>query len=69
MDRLQALHSWTLAGAYASFDEDRKGSLAPGKLADFVLLDHDIMTVEPRQILQTKVLRTYLGGKLVYEAR
>jgi len=69
MDRAQALHSWTLAGAYASFDEDRKGSLTPGKLADFVLLDHDIMTVEPGEILKTKVLRTYLGGKLVYEAR
>ena len=68
LSREEALKSWTLDGAYAAFEEKIKGSLEPGKLADFILLDHDIMTVAPREILQTKVILTVLGGKIVYEA-
>ena len=69
LTRSQALHSWTLGGAYAAFEEKQKGSIEPGKLADLVLLDHDIMTAEPREVLSTKVKMTILGGKIVYEAR
>ena len=66
MTREEALKSITLWPAYAAFMEADVGSLTPGKLADFVVLDTDIMRVEPRQILQTQVLSTWLGGKRVY---
>jgi len=49
--------------------ENDVGSLSAGKYADFVILDQDIMTVPARQVLATRVLRTVLGGKTVYEAR
>jgi len=68
LSRQEALESWTLDGAYAAFEEKQKGSLEAGKLADFILLDHDIMTVPPADILKTKVTLTVLGGKIVYEA-
>ncbi len=66
MTRAEALKSWTLDGAYASFSENDRGSLTPGKLADFVMLSADIMKVPPRGILQTSVLMTVVGGKIVY---
>ena len=66
MTREEALESWTLGGAYAAFEEDRKGSLAPGKLADFVMLSADIMTIPPRQIPATRVQMTVVGGEVVY---
>jgi predicted amidohydrolase YtcJ len=66
MTREEALRTWTIEGAYAAFEEKDKGSLIPGKLADFVLLSHDIMKVEPPQILETRVLATVLGGEIVY---
>ena len=69
LTRAEALRSWTLAGAHAAFEEKIKGSIEVGKLADLVLLDRDIMTVEPREISSTKVKITILGGKIVYEAR
>jgi hypothetical protein len=56
----------TLWAAYANFDETRTGSLETGKLADFVVLNTDIMTAEPSKILKTKVKATYLGGAAVY---
>jgi hypothetical protein len=64
--RQEALLSITLWPAYAGFMEDVSGSLTPGKYADFVLLDRDIMTVPESEILGTQVLATYLGGKPVY---
>lgn len=67
MTRSETLESWTLSGAYAAFEEKLKGSLEPGKLADFVVLDRDIMTVAELQIPGTRVLKTFLGGKLVHE--
>jgi len=67
MSREEALRSWTLAGAYAAFEEKIKGTLAPGKLADFVMLSGDIMTVPPPEILKTRVLMTVVGGLVVYE--
>jgi len=66
MTREQALESWTLAGAYAAFEEKSKGSLEPGKLADFIMLSKDIMKVPPTEILNTKVTMTVLGGRIVY---
>jgi predicted amidohydrolase YtcJ len=67
MTREEALKSMTIWAAYASFSERELGSLAPGKYADFVVLDQDIMRVPADLILQTRVLATYLGGKAVYE--
>jgi hypothetical protein len=69
MTRDEALKSMTIWPAYAGFQESIMGSLAPGKLADFVVLDRDIMTVAERDILGTSVIATYIGGKAVYERR
>lgn len=66
MTREEALRSWTLNGAYAAFEEKQKGSLEPGKLADFIVLSRDIMRVPPRDILSTRVTMTVLGGEIVY---
>jgi len=66
MTREEALRSWTAAGAYAAFEEGRKGTIEPGKLADFVLLSQDIMKVPDNQLLKTHVTMTVLGGKIVY---
>jgi predicted amidohydrolase YtcJ len=65
--REEALLSMTLWPAYAAFMEQETGSITPGKYADFVVLDRDIMSVPAEQILGTKVLRTVLGGETVYE--
>jgi predicted amidohydrolase YtcJ len=66
MTREEALLSYTLSNAYAAFDEDRLGSLAPGKLADVVVLSHDIMSVPEDQILEARVDLTILGGEVVH---
>ncbi len=63
----QALAAYTTGSAYAEFMEKDKGTLAPGMLADFVVLDRDLTKVAPPGILKTKVLRTVVGGKTVYE--
>ena len=69
MSREEALRSYTINGAFAAFEEDIKGSLTPGKLADIVILDRDIMTIPEEQILDTRVLHTIVGGKVVYSAQ
>lgn len=69
MTREEALKAMTIWPAYAAFQEKELGSLAPGKYADFVILDQDIMRVAPSGILATRVLATYIGGRPVYEAR
>jgi predicted amidohydrolase YtcJ len=69
MTRDEALRSITLWPAYSAFQENVIGSLTPGKLADFVVLDQDIMRVAPEQVLRTQVLATYVGGKAVYERK
>jgi hypothetical protein len=63
-----ALRHYTRDGAYASFDEEVRGTLTAGKLADFVVLSKDILTVPPSEILTTKVLRTVMGGRDTYRA-
>lgn len=69
LTREEALASWTRGGAYAAFEENEKGTLEPGKLADFVLLSDDIMTAPPAAILKTRVTLTVLGGEIVYEGK
>ena len=64
-----AIYAYTAGAAHAEFAEDTKGRLAPGMLADFVVLDRDITRVAPPEILKTRVLRTVVGGKTVYEAK
>jgi predicted amidohydrolase YtcJ len=64
-----AIAAYTTGAAYAEFAEQEKGRLTPGMLADFVVLDRDITKVAPAEILKTKVLRTVVGGKTVYEAK
>jgi len=64
-----AIAAYTTGAAYAEFAEDKKGMLTPGMLADFVVLDRDITKVAPPEILKTRVLRTVVGGKTVYEAK
>ncbi|HWZ46497.1 MAG TPA: amidohydrolase family protein [Candidatus Saccharimonadales bacterium] len=65
----EAIAAYTTTAARAEFAEEYKGTLAPGMVADFVVLDRDITRIEPAEILKTKVLRTVLGGKTVYEAK
>ena len=67
MSRLEALKSYTINGAYAAFEDDIKGSLTPGKLADITVLSQDIMTVPEEEIPSTEVVYTIVGGKVMYE--
>jgi predicted amidohydrolase YtcJ len=64
--RLSALHAYTTVGAYASFEEDIKGMLKPGMLADFVLLDRDLTAMPAESIRDTQILKTVVGGVVVY---
>ena len=66
MTREEALRSYTLAPAYAAFEEDIKGSIEVGKLADFTVFSKDIMTVPEEEILDTQVDYTIVGGKVLY---
>jgi len=66
--RQEAIRLYTLNNAYLTFEEDRKGSIEKGKLADFIVLDRDILDCPLDQIASTRVLETYVGGKMVYRA-
>jgi len=65
----EAIAAYTSGPAYAEFAEADKGTLEPGKLADFVVLNHDLTRVTPVQVLQTQVLRTVVGGNTVFERK
>ena len=67
MTRAQALRSYTLDAAFGAFEEKAKGSIEPGKLADFTVFSRDLMTIPENQILETEVTMTILGGKVVYQ--
>ena len=65
----QAIAAYTTGSAFAEFSEKEKGVLRPGMLADLVVLDRDISAVSAKEVLETKVLRTVVGGKTVYETK
>jgi hypothetical protein len=64
---MDAIKVYTWNGAYITSEEDIKGSIEEGKLADIVILDTDILTCDPSEIVHTKVLTTILDGKIVYQ--
>lgn len=63
----EALIGYTSAAAYSAFEEDRRGYLSVGMLADLVLLDRDILEIEPAQLLETSVMATVVGGNVVFK--
>jgi len=63
----EALTLYTRNGAYAGFEEDKKGSLAAGKLADFIVVDRDVLSVPADELKDVQVLETWVGGERVYE--
>ena len=63
----EAVRFYTLNNAYATFEENIKGSIKEGKLADLVVLDRDILSVPPRELLDTQVLYTIFDGRIIYE--
>jgi predicted amidohydrolase YtcJ len=63
----EALRAYTSEGAYASFEESLKGTLAPGRLADFVVLERSPFDVPPEQIRDIRVMATAVGGRFVFE--
>jgi predicted amidohydrolase YtcJ len=66
---MQALQLYTRNGAYTGFEENKKGSLEPGKLADFIIIDRDVLTVPSGELKDVQVLATYIGGELVFERK
>ena len=68
MTRGEALKSYTLDAAFGAFEEDFKGSIKVGRVADFTVLSRDIMTVSDDAILGTKILYTIVNGKIEYKA-
>lgn len=67
IDIKEAIRVYTYNGAYLGRDEDILGSIEPGKLADIIVLDRDILTVDPKELLELKVLKTIVNGIIVYE--
>jgi predicted amidohydrolase YtcJ len=65
----EAIDAYTMGSAYAEFQENVKGSITPGKLADMVLLSDDVLTIDPVKIRDVTVLKTWVGGKLTYETK
>ena len=69
LTREEALRGMTIWAAKSNFEEKEKGSLEPGKFADFIILDKDIMKANDNELLQINVLKTFLGGEKVYEKK
>jgi predicted amidohydrolase YtcJ len=69
LTRMEALRTVTINNAYVTFEENVKGSVEAGKLADFVVLSADYLTIPEEQILQLRPLATYVGGKKMYVAK
>lgn len=63
----EAIQGYTIKGAYLGFEEDIKGSLEPGKLADMIVLSDDILNIDPELIMDIEIEQTYVGGELVYQ--
>ena len=64
----ESLRGYTVEAAYAEFEENAKGSIEKGKLADLTVISQDITTLAPKEILSIHVLKTFVGGKLVYDS-
>ncbi len=64
----EALRAYTATAAYASFEEGEKGTIAPGRLADLVLIDRDLRAIPPETIRDARILATVVGGRVVYQA-
>ena len=64
----EAIEAYTMGSSYAEFQEHEKGSITPGKLADMVLLSDDVLVIDPVRIRDVKVLKTWVGGKMTYDA-
>lgn len=64
----EAMKGYTTEAAYAEFEENTKGSIGPGKLADFAVISSDLTKLAPKQILSVSVLKTFVDGKIVYES-
>ena len=64
----EAIEAYTMGSAYAEFQDTVKGSITPGKLADLVILSDDLLSIDPVKIRDVRVLKTFVGGKLVYDA-
>jgi predicted amidohydrolase YtcJ len=69
LTRSEALRLYTIQNAWLTFEERLKGSLEPGKFADFILLDRDILTCPEEQIAEIQVRRTWVGGEVVFGDR
>ncbi|MBK8944519.1 MAG: amidohydrolase [Ignavibacteriae bacterium] len=69
MSRLEALKSYTINGAFAAFEENIKGSLEIGKLADITILSQDLLNISDDEILNTEIIYTIVGGKILYERK
>ena len=69
MSRAEALRSYTINGAYAAFEENIKGSLEKGKLADITVLSKDLLNISDEEILNTEIIYTIVGGKILYERK
>ena len=69
LSRMEALSGMTVWGAYANFEEDQKGSIEVGKVADFIILDRDIILEKESNILKTRIVATLLNGNIVYSNR
>ena len=69
LSEIEALKGMTIWGAYANFEDKEKGSIEAGKVADFVILDRDIIKVSEKRILKTRVVATLVDGKIVYSNR
>jgi predicted amidohydrolase YtcJ len=69
LSRIEALKGMTIWAAKANFEEKEKGSIEPGKFADFVILDKDIMKIKGSEIPATKVTKTYINGVKVYDKK
>jgi predicted amidohydrolase YtcJ len=66
INRKDALRAMTINAAYSNFEENEKGSIEKGKFADFVILDQDIMQIQPDRIPKVKILATYVNGERVF---
>ena len=69
LSEIEALKGMTIWGAYANFEDKEKGSIEAGKVADFIILDRDIIKVSEKRILKTRIVATLMDGKIVYSNR